>query len=413
MIDYIYLYALQLYLLKKHSLHRQVANITAEYKTLKRKYRRILILRDKLISCLFLLSNNRLNSTRLVWCYQKNNKWWTRIVPDMTNKQFKNNFRVERTTFIKLVKLIGPYIEKKNTHLRSAVVVHKRIACALYTLGSSSEFRTIAHLFGIGKTTATLILHEFCDVLVNLFFNCIIKFPTTNSEIQETMNEFFTQHGYPMCVGAVDGTHIGIKPPGGAESDYYNYKKYHSILMLAVVNSNLKFTYVNIGAPGRCNDASVYNRSSLAQVIKNDIYANNYMVINSTRIQSHMIADSAFSLSRTLLKPFSQKPNMPRSHTLFNYRLSRCRSTIERAFGALKNRFRLLHKKMEFELNNTIKIIQATTILHNLCVDENDILDVDWNISQPLHKKPACAIQSDGGTEVREALVSFFLQNPI
>lgn len=291
---------LYLYLQKKHSLRRQIIKKAAEYKRLERKYRQLLILRQRLLYNLLLLWCSRRSPNRLVWCNPKNNKWWKKIVPEMTNEQFKKNFRVEKTTFIKLVNILRPHIEKNNTHLRCAVEIHKRIACALYSLGSSSELRTIAHLFGIGRTTATIILHDFCEVLVNLFFNSIIRFPTTSSEIQETFNSFFTQYGYPMCVGAVDGTHIAIKPPKGAESDYYNYKKYHSILMLAAVNSDLKFIYVNVGAPGRCNDASVYNRSGLAQVIKCDIYANHYMMFNGTRIQAHMIADSAFALTKTL-----------------------------------------------------------------------------------------------------------------
>ncbi|CAF2520751.1 unnamed protein product [Rotaria sp. Silwood2] len=397
-----------MYLLKKHFLHRQIENIGLEYRRFQRRYRRTLILRDKLIPCLFLFVNDPLNITRLAWSYKKNNKWWTEIVPNMTSKQFKNNFRVERSTFLKIVQLIGLYVEKKNTILREAIPVQKRIACALYTLGSTSELHTIANLFGIGKTTAALILHEFCHTLVNSLFHSFINFPSTNEEIQETMDDFLQKYGCPMCAGSLDGTHVSVEPLLGAEVDYYNYKKYHSIIMLATVNSSLKFTYINIGAPGRCNDSSVYGRSSLARIIENQIYANHYMIINNIRIQSHLIADSAFALHATLLKPYPQRSNMPHAHSVFNYRLSRWRSTVERAFGLLKTRFRCLHKKIEFDLSHTITIVQAATILHNICITDNDGADMGWNISEPVHKKSACCINTAGGTEIREALTSFF-----
>ena len=74
-----------------------------------------------------------------------------------------------------------------------------------------------------------------------------------------------------MYLGDVDGTHISIQPLLGAKSDYFNHKKHHSIIMLTVVKSMLKFTNVNVGGSGRCNDASVYNRSLLDEVIQHSI----------------------------------------------------------------------------------------------------------------------------------------------
>ena len=98
-------------------------------------------------------------------------------------------------------------------------------------------------------------------------------------------------------------------------------------------------------APGRCNDSSIYSGSNLAQVIQHPIYSKQFTLINGVKVQAHLIADSAFALNPTLMKPYATKSDMPRQHTLFNYRLSRCRSTVERSFGALKNRFRCLYKK--------------------------------------------------------------------
>jgi hypothetical protein len=312
-----------------------------------------------------------------------------------------------------LVKQIGPLLGKLNTNYRTSIPVNQRIACALYTLGSSSELRTISHLFGIGKSTARGILHEFCSVVVNLFFKSIIKFPYSQNEIKATIDGFQKKCSYPQCLGALDGTHIPIKPPLGQETDYYNYKKYHSVIMLATVDSDLLFTYVNIGAPGRCNDASIFNRCILSEIIEDPIYANQFMMVNNTKIQSHLIADSAFALSRTVLKPFADRAGMPNSHSTFNYRLSRARCSVERAFGALKNRFRLLHRKIEFKLKNTTNIIKTAAILHNLCVMNNDNEEIDWDIPVTVHKKPACNIQTNDGAGVRHALVNYFLANPL
>jgi hypothetical protein len=283
----------------------------------------------------------------------------------------------------------------------------------LYFLGSTCELRTIANLFGIGISTAGQIVHEFCSVLVNTFFHRFIKFPATDKEINDTMNDYYIGSGYPMCIGSLDGTHIAIKPPLGFKTDYFNYKKYHSVIMLAVVNSSLLFTYVNVGAPGCCNDSSVFFRSSIADLIQLPIYADHHITINNIKIQAHLIADSAFALKPTVIKPYADRPNMPRSNSLFNYRLSRCRCTVERAFGSLKNRFRCLHKKLEFDLDHIHTIIKAATILHNICIFSNDHIEIDWDIPQKIYKKPPCNTQTTGAIGIRDALTVFFEQNPL
>ncbi|CAF3550803.1 unnamed protein product [Rotaria socialis] len=342
-----------------------------------------------MIHLMMLLDNSIEPSRRMVWSRDKSLEWWTEIVPKMDDKQFKENFRLERSTVSLLIKHVGPLLKKNETQLRSAIPVEKRICCALYNLGSESELRTIGHLFGIGKSTAGEILHEFRATVVDSFFYRLVKFPVTNEEIKRTVDGFLNKFDYPMCLGALDGTHISIKPPQGLELDYYNYKKFHSIIMLATVDSNLLFTYVNVGAPGRCNDTYVYSKCQLYDVVQGDIYSKYYMKVNNTSVQTHLIADSAFPLDRTLMKPYAIQPDMPKENATFNYRLSRCRSTVERAFGILKNRFRCLKKKMEFHMDNTTNIIKTLVVLHNLCIFTGDNPEVDWDILVPetIYKK--------------------------
>lgn len=57
-----------------------------------------------------------------------------------------------------------------------------------------------------------------------------IKFPFGN-QLTEVLNGFERCHGFPQCVGAVDGTHIEILAPEDCTKDYYNRKGYHSITL--------------------------------------------------------------------------------------------------------------------------------------------------------------------------------------
>ena len=46
---------------------------------------------------------------------------------------------------------------------------------------------------------------------------------------------------------AIDGKHVRIQALPHSGSQYYNYKGYYSIIMLAVVDANYKFMYVDVG----------------------------------------------------------------------------------------------------------------------------------------------------------------------
>jgi hypothetical protein len=132
---------IQLYLLKKKGLIREINSFSLEYQRHQQNNHRTLSYRNRLILCLLILGDVPINiNCRCVWSYLKNNRWWTEIVPSMTEQQFKNNFRLNRTTFNELVRQIGPSLQKDDTSFRPAVPVDKRIACALYLIGLTNSF---------------------------------------------------------------------------------------------------------------------------------------------------------------------------------------------------------------------------------------------------------------------------------
>ena len=76
----------------------------------------------------------------------------------------------------------------------------------------------------------------------------------TQSKWKEIGNEFETLWQFPHCIGALDGKHVLIRPPPNSGSYYFNYKHSFSIVLLALVDADYKFTYVNIGCNGRVSD---------------------------------------------------------------------------------------------------------------------------------------------------------------
>ena len=60
-------------------------------------------------------------------------------------------------------------------------------------------------------------------------------------ELNEVMRIYKDKWQFPMCAGAIDGTHIPIIAPVVDHVDYVNWKGYHSIVMQAVVDSKYLF----------------------------------------------------------------------------------------------------------------------------------------------------------------------------
>lgn len=61
----------------------------------------------------------------------------------------------------------------------------------------------------------------------------------------------------------MDGKHCVINPPLRSGSMFYNYKGDYSVVLLALVDADLRFIYLDVGANGRVSDSGVWNKCSL------------------------------------------------------------------------------------------------------------------------------------------------------
>ncbi len=71
--------------------------------------------------------------------------------------------------------------------------------------------------------------------------------PSTPAEWQKVADEFEQLWNFPHAIGALDGKHCLLQAPFNAGSEFYNYKKSHSIVLMGLVNANYEFMYVDIG----------------------------------------------------------------------------------------------------------------------------------------------------------------------
>lgn len=118
------------------------------------------------------------------------------------DKFFKENFRMSRTSFDKLCGLMKD-MKKQNTNYGNTISLEKRIAIAVFALGSAAEYRIVAHTFGVGKATVGVILNDFCSNVWKILGPKYLNFLPMTSERMQSNISGFREMGFPQCIGAL------------------------------------------------------------------------------------------------------------------------------------------------------------------------------------------------------------------
>ncbi|KAL4119469.1 hypothetical protein QTP88_012276 [Uroleucon formosanum] len=121
-------------------------------------------------------------------------------------------------------------------------------------------------------------------------------------------NRFYQSTHFPNCLGAIDGKHIRCRNPINAGSYYFNYKKFFSIVLMAVVDANLSFICIDVGAYRRESDSTVFKQCTFGK----KLYAQQLNIpkptcfpnTESSLLPYVFLADEAFGLHTNLLKPY-------------------------------------------------------------------------------------------------------------
>ncbi|CAH3121983.1 unnamed protein product [Porites lobata] len=317
---------------------------------------------------------------RTIWQLPRTGAWFQLALNEFSDQEWYENFRLSRATFRFLVEELKPELTLQDEKMRKAVEVEKKVALFLYFIASTARYRTLSNLFGLSRGFVCICIRKVAAAVLRKLKPKYVSI-AKGDELTRVIANYKEKWGFPMCAGAIDGTHIPISTPQQNHASYINRKSYHSIVMQAIVDSSYLFRNIVVGWPGSVHDARVFSNSQL------------YALGCSGRLFPPDVKEEI--LGQEIHPVILGDPAYPMLNWL------------------LKGRFPRFSKRLDMEVDGAVEVVAAACVIHNICEMRKEPYFVEW--LQEGFEQPEEEVIQDGpidellGSDVRDTLAAFFM----
>ncbi|KAJ4771081.1 nuclease [Rhynchospora pubera] len=311
-----------------------------------------------------------------------------------------NIFRMTSTNFHILCQKISSSLNTKKTS------AEEQLAIFLLCVGHGCSIQKLAGDF---QHSAESIYGFFKDVLKAILSlrDEYIKVPDSSAGVHPLVGPNSGNYLFKDALGAIDGIHIQAVVKGDNIERFRNRKGFLSQNVLAACSFDMLFQYVAVGWEGSASDMRIL-RWALEEggfdVPTGRYYLADFGYTNTSKFLS------PYKNHPYHLAQFNRRPRSSRyvaSEDLYNHRHAQLRNVIERTFGVLKMRFKVLDRMPKFQYRIQTLIVMACCILHNFIKLQNSpdyMLDTLINLESP-HGNESSVGTEELSPQVIESLV--------
>ena len=159
------------------------------------------------------------------------------------------------------------FLQKETTMLKPKTPEEK-LPITLRFLATGESYKSLMYQYCVSDSTVSKLLPVECDIISKVFIDEFMHIPSTKNDWLRIATEELWQ--FLNCIRAFGGKEIALFHPLLGGWNYYNYKRFHSIVLTALVDANYKFLYVDIGCQGRLNNGAVYQNCSFYKSLTTD-----------------------------------------------------------------------------------------------------------------------------------------------
>jgi hypothetical protein len=270
----------------------------------------------------------------------------------------------------------------------------QKATAALRMLAYGSSADQLDELIRMGESTALECLERFCTDIVEIFGAEYLRTPTAD-DLKKILSDN-EKRGWPGMVGSLDCMHWAWKNcPIAWQGAFKGKEKCPTIILEASCTQDLRIWHFFFGMPGSNNDLNVLDRcrklskqfnilservlfrSPLFQKTINGTAPSISYTINGNEYENgYYLADGIYPDWSVFMKTISQPRGRKEQHYAMMQEATR--KDIERCFGVLQARFRIITQPCKLWSASAMHtVIMACCILHNMIIiDESDeILD--------------------------------------
>ncbi|XP_064109646.1 uncharacterized protein LOC135217611 [Macrobrachium nipponense] len=147
-----------------------------------------------------------------------------------------------------MVERLMPILKKKDTKMRLAQDMGLKLVVIFRHLASGNNYTSLQYSFQVSKSSIFRFIPLVCQAINDTCKPEVMKCPKTPEGWDDVAKRFASMWTYFNGMGALDGKHVAIKKPKGGGSLYFNYKKLHSIILMALSDAKYRFLFVGVGA---------------------------------------------------------------------------------------------------------------------------------------------------------------------
>ncbi|XP_076042092.1 uncharacterized protein LOC143025993 [Oratosquilla oratoria] len=159
---------------------------------------------------------------------------------------FQNFMRMSPAMFDELLNRLTPRLTRPSTNYRANLEAGLKLAVTLRHLASGTKYRDMAYGWRVPHNTISKVVREVCQ-------SVSLKKDGANSPMNECRDG---NSPTPLGPSMASMSHENSPKTG---SEYYNYKGFFSIILLAMVSSDYKFLWADVSGNGSPLDAQMFN----------------------------------------------------------------------------------------------------------------------------------------------------------
>lgn len=267
---------------------------------------------------------------------------------------FLNLLGINMDMFDFLLKKIGRNIQKSDTVMREAIPAKVKLETACRYLATGDSMASMQHRYELPKCTISKFLPDVFDAIYEGLKE-FIQIPASENDWKDIQKGFNDLLSISDCVGCIGGKHIIVKCPSNLGSQSFKGTLY--IVILAMVDYEYNFTFIDIGSYGSIDDSTIFANSSLMKAIeKNQINMPEGTVI---------LGDLALPSQLSSTKPCSEHNNLNVAQEINDSGHNHAARFIESSFDILTTRFQVLRKPINLLPETVVKLTKAVCALHN------------------------------------------------